>query len=57
MRSLHLKKETLSDLTPEELSAVVGAAADIPITKAPCISGIVQCIPTDRCPTETLLSC
>ena len=57
MRKLKLTKETLSDLTTEELGAVVGAAADIPITKAPCISGIVQCIPTDRCPTETLLSC
>lgn len=48
MRKLTLKKETVAELSPAELDAVVGAAG---ITVAPCISGIVACVPTDRCPT------
>lgn len=48
MRKLNLKKETLVELTTEELDAVVGG---IGVTQSQCVSGIVSCV-TYRCPTR-----
>ena len=46
MRKLTLKKETVSELTRDELTTVVGGYTEL---KTLCISGIVECIPTRRC--------
>lgn len=46
-RRLTLSKETLAELTTEQLGDVVGGA----ITKPQCFSGIVGCLPTDPCYT------
>lgn len=55
MRKLNLRKETLAELTTEELDAVVGAAQDI--TKNSCIcSDFQSCLPTRDC-FETLGGC
>jgi hypothetical protein len=58
MRKLNLKKETLAELTAEELDLVVGAANEI--TQPQCVSGIVSCV-TYRCPTfrdcQTVVNC
>ena len=51
MRKLSLRKETLAELTGEELNNVVGAAQDV--TKVSCIcSDFAQCLPSYRCPTD-----
>ena len=48
MRRLTLKKETVSELTADELTTVVGGYTEL---KTLCISGIVACA-TFRCVTE-----
>ncbi|HVF03791.1 MAG TPA: class I lanthipeptide [Frankiaceae bacterium] len=47
MRKLTLKKDTVAELTTDELTAVAGGNN----THKICISGIVACV-TFRCPTE-----
>ena len=53
MRKLTLKKETLVELSAEEMTNVVGGY-DGP-TKPQCVSGIVACV-TYRC-VESLGTC
>ena len=51
MRRLALRKETLAELTAEELDGVVGAAQEV--TKTSCIcSDFASCLPTYDCPTR-----
>lgn len=52
-RTLRLAKETLTELTIEDLAAVVGAANGITNT---CNSDFAACFPTSRCPTS-LVGC
>ena len=58
MRRLALKKETLVELTSEELDAVV--AGNNITQQGACVSGIVSCV-TYRCATYdvcyTLVNC
>ena len=55
MRKLTLKKETLAELTGEELDRVVGAAQEI--TKTSCIcSDFASCLPSYRCPTQNCIA-
>jgi hypothetical protein len=58
MRALRLRKETLTELTAEDLTLVVGAMQEI--TKY-CGSDFAPCFPTYRCPTndctQSLQSC
>lgn len=52
MRKLSLKKETVVELTPSELTSVVGAGTTTCITKAPCTgTGSANCSYDDGCVT------
>jgi len=46
-RSLSLKRETLADLTPEQLTAVVGGA--LPTTPADCLEDLFDTLQATRC--------
>jgi hypothetical protein len=46
MRSLHLNRETLVELTPDELTQVVGAQALPSIPVRACISDPQHCVTT-----------
>ena len=52
MRKLNLKKETLAELSPTELTAVVGAGTIACVTKNPCLgTGSFNCSYDDGCLT------
>ena len=53
MRTLNLKKETLVELSTEELDQVVGGGIGVTKQNTNCFcSDFASCLPTDRCPTE-----
>lgn len=51
MRKLALRKESLSELTTDELAVVVGAAATRICITDPCITpgSFTDCLPTANC--------
>ena len=51
MRKLSLKKETLVELSGEELDSVVGGAQEITKQTNCYCSDFAPCYPTYRCPT------
>jgi hypothetical protein len=55
-RTLALKRESLTELTGEELDRVVGALSGVTCVVCLPQSDLVQCVPTNRC-VQTLKSC
>lgn len=51
MRTLNLKKETLAELSSEELDAVVGGAQEVTKNSNCFCSDFAPCYPTYRCAT------